>query len=195
MTQKWCHWEQLLADRGRKTTGEREKDTHLLCSTQALNHHQTVNQLLQERMWSETTQQLPLAVIIHVNVEPRVPTFSVPNRDWGHSRVESACFSHKQKTSFACFCWLLLPPVKVGAVHQGHPVVSRSIVRRRTCYYTCSLIPRWRSTLLPPWTPNGHTGQMDGLCNAVKDIRRETRTGNIHITCKTLHSEKLSFVV
>lgn len=51
----------------REKNDRREKDTHLLYSTQALNHHQTVNQLLQERMWSETIQQLPLAVIIHVH--------------------------------------------------------------------------------------------------------------------------------
>lgn len=42
-----------------------------------------------------------------------------------------------------------------------------------------------------PGDPNGHTGQMDGLCNAVKNIIREPRNGKMFIL-KPKHSGKLT---
>lgn len=47
-------------------TGGRK--TRLLYSMQELDHHRTVNQLFQERMQRESTQNLALSVIICVSV-------------------------------------------------------------------------------------------------------------------------------
>lgn len=71
----------------RVTSGRRrEKDTHLLYSLQALNHHQTVNQLLQESIQSETTQNLPLSVIICVDVEACTQIFLYPKERPEHQK-------------------------------------------------------------------------------------------------------------
>lgn len=72
---------------------DREEGTDLLYSMQGRTHHQTVNQLLQERMQSEATQNLPLS-----ETSPRC----------GHAfRHFSPLNKMRTWTALLCWVWLM----------------------------------------------------------------------------------------